>query len=128
MVALDADRSAIASLATIEARLLGATAEETQAAVEAVVRALAHPLLRRAAGATRLEREAPLMLRLEDGTLVEGVVDAAFEEVGGWTVVDFKTDVELDARGDEYRRQVDLYARAIAGATGKPARAVLLQV
>jgi hypothetical protein len=42
--------------------------------------------------------------------------------------VDFKTDVELASRREEYCRQVALYARAIACATGKPARAVLLQV
>jgi ATP-dependent exoDNAse (exonuclease V) beta subunit len=72
--------------------------------------------------------ETPLALGLDDGTLVEGVVDVAFEEPDGWTVVDFKTDVELEGRRDEYARQVSLYARALAAATGKPARPVLLQV
>jgi ATP-dependent helicase/nuclease subunit A len=115
-------------VAAIEARILGASPEEVDAAVACVTAALAHPLLRRAARATRLARETPLALRLEDGTLVEGVVDAAFEEPDGWTVVDFKTDVELTGRLEEYRRQVDLYARAIAHATGKPARGVLLQL
>jgi len=98
------------------------------AAVECVVAALAHPVLRRAAGASRVARETPLAVRLDDGTLVEGVVDAAFEDESGWTVVDFKTDVELAARLDEYRRQVSLYALAIARATGRSAQAVLLQV
>ena len=28
------------------------------------------------------------------GAIVEGVVDLAFEEKDGWTVVDFKTDVD----------------------------------
>ena len=56
------------------------------------------------------------------------MVDAAFVEDGVWTVVDFKTDVELANRLDEYRRQVALYAAAIAGATGAPARGVLLQI
>ena len=60
--------------------------------------------------------------------VVEGVVDAAFLEDGVWTVVDFKTDVEIAGRLDEYRRQVALYAAAIARATGAPARAVLLQI
>jgi ATP-dependent exoDNAse (exonuclease V) beta subunit len=68
---------------------------------------------------------------LEDGTIAEGVVDAAFyedEPAPLWTVVDFKTDVEITSRLDEYRRQVRLYGQAIATATGIPARGVLLQV
>ena len=53
--------------------------------------------------------------------LVEGIVDLAFEEHGAWTVVDYKTDRELAAAGeDRYRRQVALYASAIAQATGAP--------
>ncbi|HLY36733.1 MAG TPA: PD-(D/E)XK nuclease family protein, partial [Candidatus Binatia bacterium] len=127
-VALDADRAAVAAVATLETRLLGATDDETDAAVDTVVAALAHPLLRRAAAAGRCRRECPVALAL-DGTLVEGVVDLAFADDGSeWTVVDFKTDVELAGRLDEYRRQVALYAAAVARATGGPARAVLLRV
>jgi ATP-dependent helicase/nuclease subunit A len=126
-VDLDASRGDVEGLATIEGRILGAPPDEVAAAVVAVTEALAHPLLRRAAAA-RCRRETPLALVLEDGTLVEGVVDAAFEESGGWTVVDFKTDVELDARLEEYRAQVRLYVRAVAEATGRPARGVLLRV
>jgi len=118
----------VAAVAAVEARLLEATAEETAAASACVASALAHPLLRRAAAATSLRREAPVTLRLEDGALVEGVIDAAFEDGGGWTVVDFKTDVEIEGRLDEYRRQVGLYARAIAEATHAPVRAVLLRI
>jgi hypothetical protein len=40
----------------------------------------------------------------------------------------FKTDAALAAGVARYRRQVRLYAAAVAGATGRPARAVLLQV
>jgi ATP-dependent exoDNAse (exonuclease V) beta subunit len=62
--------------------------------------------------------------------MIEGVVDLAFEEEGrGWTVVDYKTDRELAAIGeDRYRRQVALYAAAIAQATGRPASGVLVRV
>jgi ATP-dependent exoDNAse (exonuclease V) beta subunit len=67
-------------------------------------------------------------LRLEDGTIAEGVVDLAFRDDGGWTVVDFKTDFEIEGRLEDYRAQVGLYARAVAAATGLPARAVLLRV
>jgi ATP-dependent exoDNAse (exonuclease V) beta subunit len=56
-------------------------------------------------------------------------VDLAFEEAGEWTVVDYKTDRELAAAGeDEYRRQVALYAAAIAQATGRPTHGVLIRV
>jgi hypothetical protein len=43
-------------------------------------------------------------------------------------VVDFKTDVQIGGRLAEYVRQVELYALAIARATGVPAGAVLLQL
>jgi len=128
VVDLGAARGDVSAVAAVEGRLLGATADEVAAAVDCVAGALAHPLLRRAAGAVRVARETPLALGLEDGTLVEGVVDVAFEEPDGWTVVDFKTDVELEGRRAEYARQVSLYARALAAASGKPARPVLLQV
>jgi len=60
---------------------------------------------------------------------VEGVIDAAFLEDGeGWTVVDFKTDVEIAGRLEEYRGQVALYAEAVGQATGMRARGVLLRV
>jgi hypothetical protein len=59
-------------------------------------------------------------VRLEDGTLVEGKVDLAFRDEAKpdiWTVVDFKTDFEIEGRLDEYREQVSLYAMAISRAT-----------
>ena len=61
--------------------------------------------------------------------MVEGIVDLAFEEQGAWTVVDYKTDRELATLGEErYRRQVALYAQAIAQATGQPSTGVLVRV
>jgi len=109
--------------ASAHGRRLGAPAEEIDAAVTAVSAALAHPLLVRAAAAAEARREVPVELRLEDGTLVEGVVDLAFRDAEGWTVVDFKTD-----EGTAASPQVALYARAVAAATGLPARAVVLAV
>ena len=73
-------------------------------------------------------REEPVAGRDDGGTLVEGVVDLAFREAGAWTVVDFKTDQELDAEVERYRRQVALYAELIARATGEPATPLLLRV
>ncbi len=109
-------------------RLLGATPEEIAAAASAVSAALGHPLLLRAARSLALRRETPLLLRLPDGVLAEGVVDLAFREADGWTVVDFKTDREIEAQRASYEAQVRLYARAVSAATGEPARGALLVV
>jgi len=133
-VDLDADSNAVRAAAELEGRILGAPPDEVDAGTETVVAVLAHPLLERArvaARAGRCRREAPIAIQLEDGILVEGVVDAAFyedEPEPAWTVVDFKTDVEIAGRIEVYRRQVDLYTRAIARATGRAARGVLLRV
>ena len=109
-VELDADRHRVQIVTELQGRLLGATSDEAEGAVDAVVRALASTLVRRAARAARAgkcRRETPGAMRLDDGVLVEGGVDAAFLEEGPvWTVVDFKTDVELAARLEEYKRQV----------------------
>jgi ATP-dependent exoDNAse (exonuclease V) beta subunit len=115
----------------LQARILGATAEETATAIAVVEAALGHPLMKRAQSALergRCRRETPVTLRESDGTLVEGVVDLAFEEDSRWLVIDFKTDRELAGRLAEYRRQVALYAAAIAAATGKATGAFLLRV
>jgi ATP-dependent helicase/nuclease subunit A len=128
-VALDADESAIADAARIQGRLVGATEEELAASRDVVSAALAHPLLVRAGAAERMEREIAIMLREDDGTIIEGVVDLAFfEKDVGWTVVDFKTDLDMGDRKDAYARQVAVYARAISAATGKPAKGALLSV
>jgi len=68
------------------------------------------------------------VLPLPDGRLAEGVADLAFEEAGRWTVVDFKTDFELEEGQSAYESQLTVYATAIRAATGQPADAVLLSV
>ena len=59
-------------------------------------------------------------------SVLEGVIDLAFRERGGWVVADYKTDVGTDpdftAREAAYRRQVDLYANAWAQLTGEPVK------
>jgi ATP-dependent exoDNAse (exonuclease V) beta subunit len=134
-VNLDAGPEAIAAAATVSGRLVDATEEEVDAAVTTVASALAHPLLRRAAGSpisSRLRRETPVLLRHDDGTLVEGVIDLAFREemadFTGWTVVDFKTDREVETSQPQYLAQVALYVSAVKAATGIPARGFLLVV
>lgn len=132
-IALDDDAARVADTARIQGRIVGASEDEIVSARDAVAAALAHPLLLRARKAERLERETPVMVRETDGSLVEGVVDLAFlekDESGTlvWTVVDFKTDVELAARKDAYVKQVATYVDAIARATGNPAKGALLSV
>ena len=121
-------REATTALAELHGRLLDATPEEVQAAAQCVTSALEHPLLRRAAKADAHHRETPVMLRLDDRRLVEGTLDLAFREGETWTVVDFKTDFDLDAQADTYRRQVAWYVYALSQLTGQPARGVLLAV
>ncbi len=119
---------ALEAYVSTHARRLGATDEERDAAIAAVKAALAHPLLERAKAASVVRREAPLTLTLGDGTLAEGIADLAFREGEQWVVVDFKTDHELALRREEYEKQLTVYARAIAAATGQTAAAWLLSV
>ena len=130
---LDAGADAIQASAAINGRLVGATEEEVQAAIATVGIALAHPILRTAAasaGRGGLRRETPVLLKLDDGSLVEGVVDLAFHEdtpdFAGWTVVDFKTDREFEASSARYIAQVRVYSEAVGAATGSPARGIVL--
>ena len=115
-------------------RVFGATDDEVAAAAEVARRVLSHPLLARARAAARrgeCRREAPVSMRTDDGVLIEGVVDVAFREQGAWTVVDYKTDRDLEEAGgaiEVYRRQVALYAQMITRATGEPVGGVLMQV
>jgi ATP-dependent exoDNAse (exonuclease V) beta subunit len=128
-VALDAERGAIADAAGAQARILGATPEERSAAATLVEAALVHPLLTRARDAwrrRRCRRETPITAVEPDGSILEGVLDLAFEEDDGWTVVDFKTQAEL--AGLPARRQVAAYAAVVSRVTGRPARAVVLRL
>jgi ATP-dependent exoDNAse (exonuclease V) beta subunit len=131
-VPLDAGAEALRASAALQGRLLEASPEEVAAAAVAAERALAHPVVRRAACATALRRETPVLLQQGDGRLAEGIVDLAFREETSagprWTVVDWKTDRELGARRATYERQVGLYAEAISKATGEPAEGLLLVV
>src|SRR5207253_3925621 len=80
-VELDAGRAGVADAAALHGRLLGATAEEVEAAVDTAVRALAHPLLRRAAAAARAgrcRRECPVGVQVEGGGAGEGVGGGGF--------------------------------------------------
>ena len=134
-VDLDSDADTIQASAAVNGRLVGATEEEVIAAVATVHATLEHPVLRRAAASAmkgEIRRETPVLLTLDDGSLVEGVVDLAFredtDEFSGWTVVDFKTDREFVAASDRYSAQVSVYSAAIQAATGLLSRGILLVV
>ena len=127
-VPLDASGEAVRKTVELNARVLGAPAEEAAAAAEAVENALAHSLFARARSATRCHREYPITLRLEDGRMLEGVVDLAFVEDGQWIVVDFKTDADGAERRTQYQRQLRWYAHALTRLTGTDSRAILLGI
>jgi ATP-dependent exoDNAse (exonuclease V) beta subunit len=129
---LNCTREDIEKAAALHGRLVDATADEIGAAVTTVFDALSHPTMRRAAASNSLRREVPIMLRRDDGTLVEGVVDLAFMEEGpdfaGWTVVDFKTDLEFESGRADYSAQVALYVDAIERATCATSSGILLVI
>jgi ATP-dependent helicase/nuclease subunit A len=109
----------VASLADAHGRLLGADAAEVTAAAAVVLRMLSHPVMIAAAAAAErgdCYREMPMTWRLEDGALVEGTVDLAYASDDEMVVVDFKTDREVAGALDRYRRQIRIYAAAIAAA------------
>jgi ATP-dependent helicase/nuclease subunit A len=120
--------------ASLNGRLIGATDEEIEAAIGVVRAALEHPIMRRAAAtsAAEVRRETPVMMRFDDGSIAEGVVDLAFPDnapsFAGWTIVDFKTDREFAASSDRYIIQVKLYAEAIGNLMQVPTQGVLLVV
>jgi len=98
-------------------------------AAEQVSAALTVPVLDRARRAGRIWRELPLWFP-EGEELVEGVVDLAFEEEGGWVIVDYKTDsVSTDQvleQAAHHAPQLQLYGRGLALATGQSVRERLI--
>jgi ATP-dependent helicase/nuclease subunit A len=127
-VSLDADRTAIERLVDWNTRLLGSPSEERSAAISAIENALQHPLLARARSALRCHREYPLVIKLDDGSVVEGVIDLAFVENNQWMIVDFKTDADTSDRRAQYERQLQWYGFALTRLTNVPARAFLLEI
>ncbi|MFC4619630.1 helicase-exonuclease AddAB subunit AddA [Camelliibacillus cellulosilyticus] len=112
------------------------TSEEAEALnLEAVHRLFQLPVGKRLLTATRVTRELPFSLGLSatevydnwDGSdekvLVQGVIDCLYEEAGGLSLIDYKTDrVTGRFENDEdakrvliarYQKQIDLYRLAI---------------
>jgi ATP-dependent exoDNAse (exonuclease V) beta subunit len=64
------------------------------------------------------------MVRLGDGTIIDGRIDLAWRTEASWTVIDYKTD----RREKRNIAQVQLYALALERATNLPARCLVLEV
>jgi len=127
---LDADEPTIDRIVAVQARIVAAPSNEAAAARQVVRAVLSHALIeeaRRAEERGALFRETPTTI-VKDGQLLEGTVDLAFETADGYVAVDFKTDRAEGELQESYARQVQLYAEAITQATGKPARAVLMNI
>ena len=131
IVTLVSNGEHIEEIARLQGRILGASTEEIVSAAEVAETVLACPLMQRARDAAArgdCRREVPITLREPDGGLVDGVIDLAFLDDQTWTVVDFKTDRELQSSLSDYRRQLMLYALAIRTATEKKVSPVLLRI
>jgi ATP-dependent exoDNAse (exonuclease V) beta subunit len=130
-VPLDATRDVIRRLTSTHGRVLGCPDAELASAAQVVETALAHPLLRKAFAAAhkkRCRREVPVSWKDSSGALVEGVIDLVFEDGKQSIVVDFKSDEELRAGVDQYKRQIGIYATAVGACTGRRISAVLMRV
>ena len=127
-VPLNAADAVVERTAETQGRLLMASDAEVAAASVVVTSVLRHALISRALNATGIQRESPITWLQKDGTMIEGVLDLAFEENGSMVVVDFKTDHELAAGEDRYRAQVQQYVNAVSRATGLPSAGVLFKV
>ncbi|MBT8337790.1 MAG: PD-(D/E)XK nuclease family protein, partial [Gemmatimonadetes bacterium] len=98
---------------------------ELDALLELVDRLQQSDLWARARNADVLLTEQSFVLEQEDGSFLEGVIDLAFREDGGWVIVDYKTaadDRVFALRLPRYRRQVELYAEAWSRITGEAVR------
>ena len=102
-------------------RPLDAHAEpvELQDLLELVARVQSSDVWARAAASPRCLVEVPFQCELESGaspSVLEGVIDLAFQEGDEWVIVDYKTDVGDDTgfaeRLVQYRAQVELYGDA----------------
>jgi ATP-dependent helicase/nuclease subunit A len=136
-VPLDASERVIKAVAHAQGRILPPagheryTEEEEYAAVEVVTSLLKNPLfdrVRQAERAGRCDRELPIVWKAPDGTLIEGTIDLAFDDLTGLTVVDFKTDRELATDLERYRRQLTVYCQALGTLRNTTARGILARI
>ncbi len=127
-VPLDAPDDLVQRTAATQARIINAPPDESSAAAIVVSTVLRHRLMERARNSSSVKRETPVSWVQKDGTLIEGVLDLAFDEQNATVVIDFKTDHELAAGEARYRAQLQQYVVAVSRATGRPASGVLFRV
>lgn len=73
--------------------------------------------------AQRLQREWPFSLMVEQGLVLQGVLDCCFLEEEGWVLIDYKTDrAEAPVLLARYRDQMRWYMRALRDITGLPVK------
>jgi ATP-dependent helicase/nuclease subunit A len=131
----DVDVRACAANLLVQEERPAAELEEVLRVVEGV---LASPLWARARAARRRLVEVPFALKVRrkelgladgpDEALLTGAIDLLFEEAGGWTLVDYKSDTVTDNLTELvafYAPQVALYRRYWERLTAAPARAGL---
>jgi ATP-dependent helicase/nuclease subunit A len=136
-----------AQIEELTARELLSPEQAAAVDVEALAAFFAGPLGRRVvARPEAVRREVPFSLRLparmvypefsltgaeaEEPILVQGIIDWLVREEDGWLLLDFKTDTvkagALRERKKLYRRQVAIYALAVAAWSGRPVREAYL--
>ncbi len=96
------------------------------------------PLGRRMCASECVERERKFNYRApaseiidaptDEPMLIQGVIDCCFIENGEWVVVDYKTDrippgVSAREAAQKHKRQLDIYASALAALTGRKVKA-----
>ena len=102
-------------------------AEKEAVREEWVYTFLDSPLGRQMLSARAVKREWPFVLRTEEGTIVQGVIDCCFLDDGAWILCDYKTDnLGANEIRERYGGQVSFYARALREITGKPVKKVIL--
>jgi len=116
-------------LAEIEGKGLEATGPMIERAGKLVKEAISSQLLQRVIQSGNYQKEVPFTY-VQEGMMVEGVMDVVFKEGEDWVVLDFKTDQidqeELETKVKQYTPQVRIYSEAIKNIFGKPPKEVIL--
>ncbi len=83
---------------------------------------LAHPLARRMAQSVALKREVPFSYLYDGGegqVLVQGIIDAYFQEGEDLVLVDFKSNLSKENLRSIYKTQMEIYRKALEELTGR---------
>ena len=119
-----------AEIARMRERFILTEAEAKAVYAKGAAAFLASELGQRMIAAPHVQREWPftMQLREDSPTMVQGIVDAAFQEDGNWILVDYKTD--RDTREGifvpRHEKQMNWYRVAVERLTGKPVKEMWL--